>query len=506
MLAIDRLTRINTTLHRLSSSFSSTHSSAEILNHPESLGFPGKFVPGIPGSTSSSSSFCSASAQQRLNPYEMPCPKSWKSRENGSGGITVERSDRPGVVPSSAGVVEIHVQPNRHSPSLLVSNMGSINHNTYPALPETSNPGEARTQRGTNSTPPLLDGDATPTNERKNSDRNQRTIKSGPKVKCASREEPMDFYHQVEPHIARENGFSSYSTLPRKFSCKRKMAGFDNSFGAGDEYRSGFNGNPEDVSVRKEFSRDLGHFSSVEAGEASNKRKKEPPPPPKRTDSFKTDSKSLYGIARDKPRLGDKAFPLAAGVFPDSALKPSADLRLVASGNSGVVAGTAASSQNTVRTSVNLPPSENSLRSSPATASGVPGNIANPGADWQDRRMSECSDDSDSGLESRHSASSVSLESSGSGGTIESNTLPFANENVGTIKQRNPSAKPSILNTAAGEPGKLNASLFENGSATIRRGNSRTSTERTDNGEVPGRHLTFCRTLTVVRKFSETVY
>lgn len=484
MLAIDRLTRINSTLHRLSSSCSSGQSSAETLNHPESFGFAGKFVSGIPGSTSSSSSFCSASTQQRGTPYEIPCPKSWKSRENGSGGIVVERSDRPGVMPSPAGLVEIHVPPNRHSPSVLVSNMGSINHNTYPALPET-NESEVRTQPSKSSTPPLLDGDATPTNERKNSDRNQRTIKFGAKVKCASREEPLDFY-QIEPHIARENGFSSYSTLPRKLSCKRKMAGFDSSFGPGDQYSGGFNGNPEDISVMKEFSRDLGHFSSVEAGDASNKRKKEPPPLPKRTDSFKTDSKSLYGIARDKLHLEGKAFPLTAGVFPDSALKPSTDLRLVASENSGVVAGNAVSSQNTVRTSVSLSLPDNAVRSSLTTASGVPGNIVNPSADWQDCRTSECSDDSDSGLESRHSASSASLESSGSGGAVESNTLPFANENVGTIKQRNPSAKPSILTMADGESGKLNVSLFENGSATIRR-NSRTSTERLDNGEVPGR-------------------
>lgn len=436
---------------------------------------------GIPGSTSSSSSsFCSASTQKRVTPYDGPAPKSWKSRENGGGGITVERSDRPGVMSSPAGIVEIHVPPNRHSPSLLMSNIGSINHNTYPALPETSN--EVRTQPSTSSTPPLPDGDATPTNERKNSDRNQRTIKFGSKVKCSSREEPLDFY-QVEPHIARENGFSSYSTLPRKFSGKRKMGGFDSPFGPGEQYSGGVNGGPDDViSVMKEFSRDLGHFSSVEA---SNKRKKEPPPPPKRMGSFKTDSKSLYGIARDKLHPEAKAFPstAAGSVFPGSDLKASADLRLVASDNSGVIAGAAASSKNTVRTSV--PPPDSALRPSLATASGVSGNVASPDTDWHDCQMSECSDDSDSGLESRRSVSSASLESSGSGSAVDSNTLPFANENVGTIKQRNPSAKPSILTTADGESGKLNTSLFENGSSSTIRRNSRTSSaERMDNGEV----------------------
>jgi len=59
----------------------------------------------------------------------------------------------------------------------------------------------------------------------------------------------------------------------------------------------------------------------------------------------------------------------------------------------------------------------------------------------------------DYGREHSLNNSNISLESVGSGGTtVDSNTLPFANENVGTIKQRIALARPSIIMSKSEEP------------------------------------------------------
>ena len=55
--------------------------------------------------------------------------------------------------------------------------------------------------------------------------------------------------------------------------------------------------------------------------------------------------------------------------------------------------------------------------------------------------------------------------------SLDSNTLPFANENVGTIKQRTPSAKPSLVMVLddTGAPGEESDSVFSDEMDTIRR-------------------------------------
>jgi hypothetical protein len=84
------------------------------------------------------------------------------------------------------------------------------------------------------------------------------------------------------------------------------------------------------------------------------------------------------------------------------------------------------------------------------------------------------STDSESKLEVKRNDSSASIDSNNSVSSTDSNTLPFANENVGTIKQRNAAAKPSIVTVSNDEDGEgksvdLNTSLFEDGSATMKR-------------------------------------
>lgn len=70
------------------------------------------------------------------------------------------------------------------------------------------------------------------------------------------------------------------------------------------------------------------------------------------------------------------------------------------------------------------------------------------------------------GFSGKRNESSASLDSTHSVSSTDLNTLPFANENVGTIKQRNPSSKPSIVTVSSGEESAdknvgLNTSVFE---------------------------------------------
>ncbi|XP_055874760.1 caskin-2-like isoform X4 [Biomphalaria glabrata] len=62
----------------------------------------------------------------------------------------------------------------------------------------------------------------------------------------------------------------------------------------------------------------------------------------------------------------------------------------------------------------------------------------------------------------KRSESTTSFESNSSSSSIDSNTLPFANENVGTIKQRAANAKPSIVQTVDMDGGHRNVDLNPN--------------------------------------------
>ena len=116
----------------------------------------------------------------------------------------------------------------------------------------------------------------------------------------------------------------------------------------------------------------------------------------------------------------------------------------------------------------------------PAVISKIPPKDVKLG-DWQDGR-NDGSDASDNveASSAGEKLQSVSSESNPSSGTSDTNTLPFANENVGTIKQRNPSNKTSIVTVSGSEDGDLdhcntsktvdlNCSIFEDDTDTIKR-------------------------------------
>lgn len=121
-------------------------------------------------------------------------------------------------------------------------------------------------------------------------------------------------------------------------------------------------------------------------------RKDQPPPPPVRSNSFRAESRSLFGLVGDKIHHGGRFEILSNSI-------------------------------------------------------AVVTEEEDECADDSERIGGQCGSDSSSGSEDsdvngtgtlRKSNSTASLSSSdGSVGTMDGNTLPFANENVGTIKQRN---------------------------------------------------------------------
>lgn len=229
----------------------------------------------------------------------------------------------------------------------------------------------------------------------------------------------------------------------------------------------------------------------------SHLKRNPPPPPPKRTNSFKTDVNSLFGIAGEKLRSEKRStnpnsnpinstnnsqfandVALLAVEDPHGSSRPTASHRVKEGHDDpcwpSVGHGTREGHEDPhsrpssvgQRISEKHQPSKVVAKQNEVspTSSKVKSGV------WHDDVVGggcdSSGDDSDSGLESRRSVSTVSLESNGSGSGVDSNTLPFANENVGTIKQRQPSMKPSILTSTDGDSRRLDVDLFDNGAAS----------------------------------------
>lgn len=474
MLAVDRLKRINTLLHRLSGSSQSSHSSSEGLSHHDSPVSSGKLPPRVSSSSSSASSslpsFVSTSSRHHAASYEKAMR--WKTENCSSFNERVV----VGAKTQSASV-EVHPVPlnNKFPTDFSLSNMtSSYDHNKYPALLENSSKshpaGHMLTDDAVDSVGNGggLDGDATPTNERKllvNIDGTKGCVRTN-----YSQEEPMDFY-KADQYNMRLNALSSYSTLPKKNCGKRKVNDLSDSCGLGF---SGFLNFEKVLSSKKANCRPSRILSAENAGglhPVSNGQKKEPPLPPKRSDSFKTSILTAVHGNRDRLQSSIQNSSVTPHAFTNVSLVTSENLNDILTSNRAdaeskiVASGSVLSDASRITASSSCCENTNAvelrhdvqLKQQQAT-----GKIVNSHADLQGGGLSEISDGSDSGLESRHSASSASLDSSGSGGGMESNTLPFANENVGTIKQRNSSSKPSILTSSNGDGNELNTSLFEN--------------------------------------------
>ena len=178
--------------------------------------------------------------------------------------------------------------------------------------------------------------------------------------------------------------------------------------------------------------------------------KKEPPFPPNRTHSFKTD---LLPITNMRASSG---VPFPNGI-PHTLLSSSCSDGKVFKVSTAVHTDIFDCAGNILNEVIERLEHGNS-------SSTVCRNTRPQLGDWQDCQSSTDSssgnEDFDSGLESRRSESNTSLDGCGPHSSADMHTLPFANENVGTIKQRgSSSSKPSIVTSDSGtmEP---NSSVF----------------------------------------------
>ncbi|KAK2149385.1 hypothetical protein LSH36_454g01035 [Paralvinella palmiformis] len=305
----------------------------------------------------------------------------------------------------------------------------------------------------------------------------------------------------------------SCSTLPRKMakhSTIEHVTPLYGSFGVNaDTNQSPINGQEQEMPCSKPTGKKI-----------------PPPPPPKRTNSMKcnmnkvgqvlelhADDKNAADV-QDSQRTNElpqnvvkPAFSGSASAIDNRSLEPQeSDLaeRLSSTGTAIVNNGSAskpASYSNmvgdymssdidgpltTVIQQLEQGASTSSLDPAAVAASNQDLDGQNP--DWRHDKSYE-KDRCDS--ERVHStSSSPTLERSSSSGAIDTNTLPFANENVGTIKQRNPNSKTSIVSVNSSEDGdgggtgaanvNLNLSVFDDGTSTIKRNSSVNSQNHVD--------------------------
>lgn len=253
----------------------------------------------------------------------------------------------------------------------------------------------------------------------------------------------------------------SYGTLPRKFSQKRQLAAANgegpcNLIYADAPYENVTCPSQSPTSVLC-LERSKEHFQT-DTNSNCHIVKKEPPVPPKRTHSFKTDL--LLPVSNTRASCG---VPFTNSIPHTTLASTYSDCRSFnapSAGNTDLFGG----AENILSEVI-----ERLEHSSASSGSSTARRNTGPRlGDWQDCQSSNDSssgsEDSDSGLDSRRSESSSSLvcsASCGSNSTSDMNTLPFANENVGTIKQRgSSSSKPSVVTTSDTGAVELNSSLF----------------------------------------------
>jgi len=327
------------------------------------------------------------------------------------------------------------------------------------------------------------DGDVTPTNERRSlpsrplDELNQGSVVARPAAYVVPSPKPVAMVaakakssqNGTDPSAttlqpARSPGISettknsgthfSYGTLPRRFSQKRQLA-MEN----GDDL---YNLSYSDA-AHENMACPSRSPASVLCLEQSRERiptdansncrvvKKEPPVPPKRTHSFKTDIRLPIANVR-----GSSGVPFTNNVLPASSSTNGEAFEASSAGNTDLFDG-AENILNEVIERLERGSGSSTVRRNTGPRLG----------DWQDCRSTDSSsgsEDSDSGLDSRRSGSNSSLDGmAGSGGNslADMHTLPFANENVGTIKQRgSSSSKPSVVTASDSGDVKLNSNVF----------------------------------------------
>ena len=489
MLAIDRLKRINGSLRRLSSN------KRPNIDSPYS-----RHVPHVQSDDTSVPVTCmptSSTNVQQISPtlhYNGSVPIVHTPQVSASaydnvtprcsgGSLSTFMASPPPTAGTTSGLYQPHLDSVAEIPPASMVGCDEMPHQFGHAV-VLGHQAVIVGSRGTES-----DGDVTPTNERRFlpsrpvDEFNQGSIVTRPAAYVVPSPKPVAMVTaKAKPlqngndlmvdvlQSARSNSVSettknsgmhfSYGTLPRKFSQKRQLATANeeplNLSYTDSAYESATCPSKSPASVLcLERSKERLH---IDANSNCHVVKKEPPVPPKRTHSFKTDLRMPVSNMHTSPGV-----PFTNSIpqnTPASSCSNDGLFKASTAGNRDLLGG----AENILSEVI-----ERLERSSSGSGSSTIRRNTGPRlGDWQDCRLSNDSssgsEDSDSGLESRRSESNTSLDCSTScsaTGSADMNTLPFANENVGTIKQRgSSSSKPSVITTSDSGAVELNSNLF----------------------------------------------
>ena len=486
MLAIDRLKRINGSLRRLSSNKRSTVDSP-CVRHVSRV---------QPDDNCTTCTPTSSNNIQQVSPvvdYNGTVPAVHTPQVSAYDNVTPRSSGSslttfvapPSYICATAGLY----QPNFNSsaeisaPSMVSREETShqSGHCVDPVWSQMSS--VAASSRGRE-----LDGDVTPTNERRSlpsrpvDELNQGSIITRPAAYVVPSPKPVAMVAakakpsqngndpvadtlQSRPSfgILETTKYSgtnfSYGTLPRRFSQKRQLAAENSEEFYNLSYTDTAYDNMACPSRSPASVLCLEHSKEhIQTDANSNCQviKKEPPVPPKRTHSFKTDLR--LPIANVRASSGVPFTNSLPHAVPASSYSNGEPFKASAAANTDMFDG-AENILNEVIERLERGSGTSTVRRNTGPRLG----------DWQDCRSStdssSGSEDSDSGLESRRSESNTSLDGTAGGGGPNSladmHTLPFANENVGTIKQRgSSSSKPSVVTASDDGAIELNSSVF----------------------------------------------
>jgi len=489
MLAIDRLKRINGSLRRLSSNKRSNIDSP-YARHVPRIQSDDSCV-SVSCTPMSSTSVQHVSSSTPLYNGSVPAQVSVSACDNvtprcSGGSLTTFMASPPPTVYTTSGLYVPQLDSVAEIPTAGIVSRDEMpyqpGHHVVPV------PGHQAVIVGSRG--PESDGDVTPTNERRFlpsrpvDEFNQDGVISQPAAYIVPSHHPFGMVTtNVKPfqngsdltvdtlqptrsnsviEAAKTSGMNFYGTLPRKFSQKRHLAAANGGEPCNLSYTDAVYENamicpsksPASVLCLERSKERL----QTDANSNCHVIKKEPPVPPKRTHSFKTDFRvpmSHMHASHGVPLTNSIPHSTSA-----SSCSNSGSFKLSTAGNTDFFGG----AENILSEVI-----ERLERSGTGSGSSTVRRHTGPRlGDWQDCRLSNDSssgsEDSDSGLESRRSESNTSLDGSVSctaASSADMNTLPFANENVGTIKQRgSSSSKPSVVATSDSGTVELNSSLF----------------------------------------------
>lgn len=256
------------------------------------------------------------------------------------------------------------------------------------------------------------------------------------KMRTRGREMPCDMYSGTNDYH-----LSSYGTLPRGISFKGKGSSLCQHYGG---LRNNFYDWYEAENVPVESFSNAGMGRDFERQQISK-----PPTPPKRMNSFKTDA-PMFGIA------GEKLHPEASTPFHSSGLRLldavnlEGNFQRFCDGNYRPFGFSRPENQQLNRDRILSREFavSNRLNQAPAHVANCDMtyrrdfNMSKSSAiaEIQEQSSQYAAELNDSGLSSSQNLSSVSLNSNDSNGTLDGNSLPFANEDFGTIKERGTSS------------------------------------------------------------------